>query len=50
MNFFILGEFPELPKNFCIPNYPHMRTSYEKMPPGGPDEEHGAEGAQQRAD
>ena len=29
MNFFILGEFPELPENFCIPNYPRMRTSYE---------------------
>ena len=29
MNFFILGEFPELPENFRIPNYPRMRTSYE---------------------
>ena len=35
MNFFILGEFPELPENFRIPNYPRMRTSYEKTPPGG---------------
>ena len=29
MNFFILREFPELPENFHIPNYPRMRTSYE---------------------
>ena len=35
MNFFILREFPELPENFRIPNYPRMRTSYEKTPPGG---------------
>ena len=26
MNFFILGEFPELPENFRIPNYPRMRS------------------------
>ena len=29
MNFFILREFPELPENFRILNYPRMRTSYE---------------------
>ena len=29
MNFFILGEFPELFENFRIPDYLRMRTMYE---------------------
>ena len=42
MNFFILGDFPELPENFHIPNYLRMRITYEnRLRPRIPQSEQG---------